>query len=314
MNRESITPKDKNDWLALRTLDITSTEIAALFGCNPYMTEFELWHRKKNKEVVKLDTNERMKWGTRLEDSIAAGIAEDNDWMVHNLKEYIRIPDLRVGSSFDFYKEEEPKPYEFIRTALLEIKNVDSLAFRDGWIVDGNEVEAPPHIELQVQHQLLVSGLPKAYIGALVGGNRVYLLERDVDPAVAEAIQVHAAKFWKSIDDNTPPDPDFNKDAEFIAKLMGYAKPGSILDAKDNTDIGSLAAEYRELGAKEKDIKATKNAIKAKLLQKIGEAEKVLGEKFTISSGMVGPSHVEYDREGYRSFRIHWRKDDKSKE
>ena len=33
-------------WLAARTHDLTSTEIAALFGCSPYLTKFELWHRK----------------------------------------------------------------------------------------------------------------------------------------------------------------------------------------------------------------------------------------------------------------------------
>ena len=29
---------------------------------------------------------------------------------------------------------------------ILEIKNVDSLAFKEGWIVDGEDVQAPPHI------------------------------------------------------------------------------------------------------------------------------------------------------------------------
>src|SRR3990167_4888783 len=187
-----ITPKSKGEWLELRTKDITSTEIGALFGFSPYLTAFELWHRKKEGLVVSIDENERMKWGTRLQDSIANGIAQDNVWKVRRMDEYIRIPSLKIGSSFDFSIECETN-------GLLEIKNVDSLAFKDGWLVDGDNIEAPPHIELQGQHQLLVSGRQYAYIGALVGGNTVKLIRRQVDEAIHAKIKTAAADFWKSI-------------------------------------------------------------------------------------------------------------------
>ena len=63
MTRESIIPASEEEWLKLRTLDVTSTESPALFGLSPYMTKFELWHRKKSGEVYTIKDNERMFWG-----------------------------------------------------------------------------------------------------------------------------------------------------------------------------------------------------------------------------------------------------------
>ncbi len=73
---EIINPDNEQHWLECRTKDITSTEIAALFGISPYITEFELWHRKKSGVVVKFEENERMEWGTALQDAIAAKIGQ----------------------------------------------------------------------------------------------------------------------------------------------------------------------------------------------------------------------------------------------
>jgi putative phage-type endonuclease len=178
---ERLKPESEDHWLALRTQDITSTEISALFNLSPYSTYFELWHRKKEAVVVRLEENERMKWGSRLESAIAEGIAEDHGWIVRRMDEYIRDKDMRIGASFDFSIEEwkvgtATPEYE---KGLLEIKNVDSLVFRDGWTQDEDgDLEAPAHIELQVQQQLLLTGRPVVHIGALVGGNKVQMIER----------------------------------------------------------------------------------------------------------------------------------------
>lgn len=322
---ECIVPKNEQEWLNLRVEDITSTEVAALFGVSPYMTLFELWHRKKNKTVVEIEQNDRMKWGTRLQDSIAAGIAEDQGWTVRRMDEYIRNPNLRMGSSFDFEimipvdegavrKAMHDGDSAVIgdavseKTGLLEIKNVDSLAFMQGWAVEGDDIEAPPHIELQVQHQLAVTGRTFAYIGALVGGNTVKLIKREPDAKIIEAIRTQVASFWFSIAADKEPTPDFVRDAAFIARLYGYAEPDKIFDARGDANILSLVEKYRHFSEQEKKAKEERDAIKAQLLMTIGDAEKVTADGFSITANMVGPAHVEYDREGYRQFRVNWKK------
>jgi predicted phage-related endonuclease len=334
--RELIIPKTEQEWLSLRLEDITSTEVSSLFNLSPYMTEFELWHRKKNKEIVTIEANDRMKWGTRLQNSIGAGIAQDNGWTVRRMDEYIRIPELRIGSSFDFSIEQiltaQGKPItkedlfghseemkdkimeeEKIPSGLLEIKNVDSLAFRNGWIVDGDNIEAPTHIELQVQHQLLVSGRKFAFIGALVGGNSVHLIRREPDPKIISEIERRVKLFWQSIESNQPPKPDFSRDIETISRIYGYAEPGKVFDASGNSKLSELISIYRKAGEEEKEAGKRKEAAKGEMLMMIGDAEKVIGDEFKISLGVVGPCHVEYDKKGYRMFKPTWSKNETNK-
>ena len=189
-------------WLEARKQDVTSTESAALFGMSPYMTHFDLWHRKRFGLVPAFKTNERMKWGNRLEAAIAHGIADEKGWEIKPMKDYMRDPDLRLGSSFDFVITSLGEPVH------LEIKNVDYLAFRDGWIEhDDGSMEAPEHIEMQVQHQMAVSGFKRAYIGAFVGGNRFELIERERDEAVIAAIKSMTKLFWESVEEGKEPSP-----------------------------------------------------------------------------------------------------------
>ena len=59
MTRQTITPRDREHWLSLRAQDLTSTDVAALFGMSPYKTKFELWHEKRSGERVRIAQNDR---------------------------------------------------------------------------------------------------------------------------------------------------------------------------------------------------------------------------------------------------------------
>lgn len=287
------------NWLAERSRVVTSTEVAALFKCNPYMTEFELWSRKKTRDVVKIDETERMKWGSRLESVIAEGAAADMGVKVEPFKTFIYDDDLRIGSSFDYLiAGENPE--------IMEIKNVDSMIYRDKWIDDGETIEAPPHIELQVQFQMLVSGIHSAWIVALVGGNKIVKTHRKYNERIGNAILKKVSEFWASVDAGTMPSPDFERDAEYIISLYDTAEPGRMIEADEHIEF--MAHEYKTFSDKIKELEKQKDGIKAKLLMAIGESEKVKGHSFTISAGVVGPAEVSYKREGYRAFRINWKK------
>lgn len=306
MNRITITPESEDHWRQLRAQDLTSTDVAALFGLSPYKTAFELWHEKKAGEVVRLAENERMKWGKRLESAVAEGIASDMGWAIRPMKEYVRVPESRIGSSFDFRILDPAGSMDSTGSsdALLEIKTVDFLAFRDGWTIEDEFIEAPAHIELQVQHQMLVSGLKRAYIGVLVGGNRIEVIERLADEEVHRAILGKVREFWCSIDANTPPPPVMPDDAEAVIRLHQYAEPGKLLDARGDADLASLLQEYQRLGTECRKLEDERKVLKATLLERIGDAEKVLADGYTISAGIVGPTEVSYTREAYRNFRV----------
>ena len=314
MKRETHHPADEQEWLALRAHDLTSTQVAALFNMSPYTTMYELYHRLINKEVVdEFAGNKFTKWGQRLESAIAHGIAEDQGFEIRPMKEYMRLPEKRLGASFDYSIEDVPslaaEPWADERKGILEIKNVFGLIFNDQWITDDGKVEAPPHIEIQMQTQLAVSGRQFGYIGALVSGNKVELLKRHRDNEIIEHIYKRAESFWHMVDNKIEPQPDFVKDAEFISKLYGYAEPGKIKDVREDKCISELAYKYKEASVREKAAKSDKKSIKSKMLIKIGAAEKCLGEGFSISSGMIAPTAIEaHQKAGYRMFKVNWKK------
>ena len=304
MSIEIIHPKDEAEWHSLRREVVTSTEVAALFDASPYTTLFELWHRKRDRSVISIESNERMRWGNRLQDAIAAGIAEDQGWTIRKMTEFIKNTDSRLGASFDF---EVTAPEE--AAGILEIKNVDSFIFKSDWLVDGDHVEATPQIEFQCQTQLAVSEKKRVWLAPFIGGNKVELIRRERDEKAIEAIKARVKDFWASIDANVEPTPDFSRDSKFIASLYGFANPGTEYAGGNISLLRDLVVEYKRLGEVEKEAKSGKDALKAKILMEIGTSEKVKGDTFSISAGMIGPAEVSYTREGYRDFRVFTKKE-----
>lgn len=273
-------PADEAEWLAMRRQDVTSTETAALFGLSPYTTEFEVWHQKKSGEKVAFHETERMTWGKRLEPTIAQGVAEDQGWVVEPFKTYVRDDEARMGSSFDFRIIDAKNG-----DGILEIKNVDRIAFAKGWIEhESGEIEAPEHIEMQVQHQMEVSGLSWAVIAALVGGNELKLAHRKRDRAVGKAIRQRIAAFWESIDANDPPRPDYERDYDRIVRSGLDEVTGLAVDADE--DIESMLRDLVAAQKARKEAEAAERAAKAMILERVGSASKVRSSIGTLSCGV----------------------------
>lgn len=325
-NRLVITPPNETAWHELRAQDVTSTESPALFGMSPYTTAFELFHRKREAQPVVIEPEGRMLWGLRLQDVIARGVAEDYGVKVRRLNAYMRLPDVRMGSSFDFeiigFDPATGTDDATLRALYtehgvgnMEIKNVDALIFRDQWTVNEDKsIEAPDHIELQVQHQLHVSGRAWCALVVLVGGNTPKVIIREYDQEVGLAIENRIRHFWASVEANNPPPPTFPDDAEFMCKLFGYAEPGKIYDGRSDEELATLCREYHQASQREKLAQEDKDVAKAKLLAKIGDCEKAVTNEFTISAGLVGPAEITYTRKGYRNFRLTAKKQAAAKE
>jgi putative phage-type endonuclease len=312
------TPKSRDEWLALRKPFVTSTEVSALFGLSPYQTALELALLKRGEIEDTFEENDRTRWGTRLQDSIAAGISEDYGVSAAPLNAFCTLEDCRLGASFDWQihgvndrKIDDSSLrilFGRLGMGLLEIKNVDSLIYKNKWEDD----EAPPHIELQLQTQLECSGHEWGVIAALVGGNTPRILIRERDKEVGRAIRFKVREFWRNLDAGILPPADMPEDADTLRRLYNYAEPGKLFDAQNNAEITNLCVEYKQASDDEKAAKDRKEVARAYLLEKIGDAEKVLANGYSISAKMIAPTWVEaYERAGFRDFRIHTKKANK---
>ena len=306
MQSETIIFTTEAAWLEARKQDVTSTEAAALFDAGVYVkTAYELYHLKAGTVAAPaFEGGDRVKWGNRLEAAIAQGIAEDLGLIVEPFKCYMRIPDVRMGSSFDFKivgiadgcdDNEARRMFAEHGPGIMEVKNVDGLQFKRNWLDNGETVEAPVHIEFQVQHQLEVADLGWAIIAPLVGGNTPRPVIRVRDRAAGEAIRNKIADLWKRIAIGAEPTPDYTKDGSTIAQVY-RDNDGSSIDLSDNTRLAELCRAYKAAGAEEKAAKERKDAAKAEILTIIKHAQKIAYDGGKISAGT-----------NKESFRAYWR-------
>ena len=265
--------------------------------------------------MVKIEPNERMKWGNRLESAIAQGAAEDMGWNIAKLNVYMRDQAARIGSSFDFeIKSSANGP------GILEVKNVDWVQYQKNWIDDGNgNIEAPEHIELQVQHQMEISGFEWCAIVALVGGNEQKIVLRNRDRDIGKSIREKTGEFWNRVLQNQPPSADYTRDAEFIIKqLRRDSVEGLVAEADEQLE--NMIRDFEFIRKEVSDLEKIKEQRRAEILDRIGQASKVLTSFGSLSTGQVkGRSGTLITPEmvgtvigatdGYRSFRFYPKKE-----
>ena len=229
----------KPDTRAPKSFGIGASEISAVAGLNPYASPWDVWLRKTGQASDEPE-NEPMEWGHRLEpairqkyvDQTGATVIVPPESMYHPQTTWARAtPDgivaRTIGGIFD----------PTVRACwqhLLQCKNVG------GW-VEKSWTDAPPvYVQLQEQWELYVTGLARADVAALIGGNqfRVYTVHRE--QRVIDDLVTIAADFWRKVETRTPPPVD-ESDAcreHFESK---YAKS----DAVELVADGELEAVFR---------------------------------------------------------------------
>jgi len=270
MKRETLPYIDEETWLSYRVDDITSTMMPALFGFSPYTTLFELHHTKRGNYAVDFPRNDRMRQGSKMEDYIAAEYAEQQGVEVKPYKDYIRLPEHRIGSSFDYITADESK--------LIEIKAVDWLVWKD-W----DEGELPPHIEIQVQHEMMVSGVHKCDVVVMTGIYDMHIYEREADPEMFAAMKQAVAKFWHDVENAIEPPADYERDGDVISEL--FNPKGELQDFTDNEDFNRLASEITYNKALEKEHKTKATAAKNELFHLLGDSAGGFTKNYRIKAG-----------------------------
>ena len=308
MTVKEIPITNKQDWLENRLLDVTSTEVSALFNVNPYQTEFDLYHQKKDKVVVNIEDNERMAWGRRLEDSIAQGCAASQGWDVEPFDVYMSDPHNRMGSSFDYRITSERE------TGIMEVKNVSEYIYKSKWIEENDNLEAPPHIEMQLQYQLHIANIEWGCIVALVGGNTQKLIIRRRDREMGKIFETKVKEFWDRVKSGTPPDVNYDRDSNYMIKnLFNHADPSLIMNADE--DMDQLIDDYNSINREYVSLGKTKDSIKAQILEKSLGSSKILSKYGTINCGMTKGSQGKFitpdmvgtyinPRKGFRQFKF----------
>jgi predicted phage-related endonuclease len=250
---------------------VGASEVAALFDASPYVSRFALWQVKAGRVPPPEITHERAAWGLRLEDAIAHAAAEREGWTIERAGHRVHPRVAGMGATLDFIVTGDDP-------GALEVKNVDWLAHRRGW--DGDE--PPPHILLQLQAQLAVTGFRWGCVAALVGGNDLRLYRYEARPKLIAEIERRVAAFWQSIRENRPPPVDGSDSTADALRALHPETRDVMLDLRESNRAPEVCAALLEATERRKAAEKEEAALKHELLAMLGDARAAMVFGFSV--------------------------------
>lgn len=274
--------KTKDEWLKSRHTGIGSSDAPVILGLSKWKSPLSLYYEKRGLREESEGESEFREWGLALEPAIIAGYERVTHrkvgtpldlWLAtqvpgfeppptrYTLARDADMPFLVAspdGSVLPIDKltpvtedgKEIVEPPVFYEPGVLEVKNVDISKGRE-W----EEAQEPPLIyQVQVQHQLMVTGAEWASIAALVGGNRFMWADVRRDDDLIAMMRKVEIEFWERCLAGDPPPVD---GSESTKDLLARLYP------KDTGEIKVLPAEMLEWDRKRAAATAALKAAKA---------------------------------------------------
>ena len=191
---------DRGQWLEVRRGGIGSSDAATAVGLNPYKSPLELWLEKTGRQSANDEQpgmDDPRFWGTLLEPYVAVAYQQKTGRKVRRINAVLQHPTMPfMLANIDREVVGEPE------VQILECKTAGefgSRLWKDG---------VPEYVQLQVQHQLAVTGKDAADVAVLLCGQdlQVHRIERDDD--IIARLVVLETRFWECVETDTPPAAD----------------------------------------------------------------------------------------------------------
>lgn len=261
-------------WLEARKKGLGGSDAAAVLGMSKYATPLTVWLDKTGRsDPPDLSGNEKVYWGTVLEDVVAKEFAK-------------RHPDMRVRRlNAMLWSVEHPFMFASVdrvltdsggRRGILEIKTADKRLAED-W-----EEGVPDYYVPQPTHYMAVTGFDFYAVAVLVGGNayKDFVFERDEED-VAVLIE-REESFWHDyvLADTAPAVMANAADAD--ALLAMHSEPDEEFVEMLDQDVPQIA-ELIEIGKQEKELKERKRLVSNEIKALIGDAKGIRTQTLNVS-------------------------------
>lgn len=227
---------DRASWLALRSQDLTASDIGAAVGVDPYKSRLALYAEKTGLLMPQGDNN-AMRRGRWMEAAVLAAIREERpDWDVSPSHVYLRDPALRLGATPDAYARDD-KP----GLINVQCKVVNRPSYERDW-VDG----PPMGYMLQTVTEGMLMDARESIVAALVIDT--YTADLFLHPlprhaGAEERIREIAGQFWANVAAGRVPAADETQDAEVVNALYPQSEADPVLDLSTDNLIRDLLHE-----------------------------------------------------------------------
>lgn len=269
----------RDDWLAVRQNGIGSSDAAAAVGLNPYKSQLELWLEKTGRQhlLPKEDANDEespMYWGNLLEPIVAAHYTKRTGRRVRRLNAVLQHPAPRLSWMLANIDREVIGCPE---VQILECKTAGingARLWKEG---------VPEYVQLQVQHQLAVTGKQAADVAVLLGGQKLEIHRIERDDGLIERLIALEHVFWHTVETDTPPPADGSDSAELALRSLYPSDTGSRLDFRDDRNLSAVFADLVNVRQTLDEYGQVEAKLRQTIEQAMGEASGAQFETGSVS-------------------------------
>jgi len=248
----------RDEWLAWRRKGIGASDAPILFGVDPFHSEMHLFLDKLNL-LPEDEQSEAAYWGQQLEPVIAKEFAAKTGFRIRRkwaILQHSEYPFVLANLDYVVLDGNDGR-------AVLECKSTSEYRKAD-W-----DDRIPDRVMIQIQHQMAVTGADRAYVAALIGGNKFWFTREPIarDDEVIANILKREAGFWELVESKTPPLAD-GSDAcsDLLASLYNDPSDNTIPLGPKALDLVVARQEAKErLGTAEIDVRLAENRLKQML-------------------------------------------------
>ena len=197
-------------WLKARLSGVGASESPVLLGLSTFASIIELWGYKSGRLIQDdSEQTDRQRWGVILEPHVAEEYERRTGRSLRRVAELLRSSKHPFMLATPDYAWESPDGI-----VPVEIKTTD-FSRRSDW-VDG----PPPRVNVQCQHQMLVTGAKRASVGLLVGGNMFMWADVERDDALCLQILDACETFWGMVQSGILPPVDATEQTRAALKML----------------------------------------------------------------------------------------------
>lgn len=271
----------REEWLRYRKCGIGGSDVAAILGISKWNSAISLWLDKTNQTNEPIEENEAMQWGTIMEPIIRNHFAEVTGKTVVEVKAMLQHPEhpFMLADIDGLTEDDEGNP------AILEIKTASEYK-RSEW-----ENDIPSYYQTQVQHYLCVTGVQKAYVAVLIGGNSFKVYEVDADAEIQAMLIAVEKDFWNRVQNMIRPEMDGSDAAKNLLDSLYHGGISEEIVMPD--EAIEYVDAYIEACAEEDNAKAKKQDAANHIKEIMGDYDKATCLGHSISWKPVSSERLD---------------------
>ena len=271
----------REEWLRYRKCGIGGSDVAAILGISKWNSAISLWLDKTNQTNEPVEENEAMQWGTIMEPIIRNHFAEVTGKTVVEVKAMLQHPEhpFMLADIDGLTEDDEGNP------AILEIKTASEYK-RSEW-----ENDIPSYYQTQVQHYLCVTGVQKAYVAVLIGGNSFKVYEVDADAEIQAMLIAVEKDFWNRVQNMIRPEMDGSDAAKNLLDSLYHGGISEEIVMPD--EAIEYVDAYIEACAEEDNAKAKKQDAANHIKEIMGDYDKATCLGHSISWKPVSSERLD---------------------